>query len=71
MPSCLPHLSCVLQIGMRILWGEGVGLPSGGVGKWIVSGNEGLTEEGVLMFFFFFFCMFVLVHSTSESYLLN
>ena len=35
------------------------------MGKWVVSGNEGLTEERVLMVFV---CMFVyLVHSTSES----
>ena len=33
------------------MWGEGVGLLSGGVGKWVVSGNEGITEEGVLMVF--------------------
>ena len=26
-----------------------VGLPSGGVGNWVVSGNEGVTEEGVLV----------------------
>ena len=32
------------------------------MGKWIVSGNEGLTEEGVLMGFV---CM--IVHSTSEN----
>ena len=50
---------------MRILWGESVGLLSEGVGKWVVSGNEGLTEEGVLMVFAY---MIVgLVHSTSES----
>ena len=35
------------------------------MGKWVVSGNKGLTEERVLMFFV---CMIVcLVHSTSES----
>ena len=35
------------------------------VGKWVVSGNEGLTEEEALMVFV---CMFVsLVHSTNES----
>ena len=35
------------------------------VGDWVVSGNEGLTEEGVLMVFV---CMFVcLIHLTSES----
>ena len=56
MPSHLPHFSCALQIGMRILWDEGVVLPSGVVGKWEVSGNEGLTEEGVLMVFV---CVFV------------
>ena len=42
-----------------------MGLPSGGVGNWIISGNEGITEEGVWMVFV---CMFVcLVHSASES----
>ena len=44
MPSHLPHFSCALQIGMRILWGEGVILPCGGVGKWVVSGSEGYLE---------------------------
>ena len=40
-----------------------------GVGKWVVSGNEGLTEEGVVTAFV---CMFVcLVHSASESSVLN
>ena len=43
------------------MWGEGVVLLSWGVGKWEVSGNEGLTEEGVLMVFV------CLVHSTSEK----
>ena len=52
MPSGLPHFSCALQIGMRILWGEGVVLLCVGVGEWVVSGNEGLTEEGV-------FCLYV------------
>ena len=33
--------------------------------KWVVSGNEGITEDGVSMVFV---CMFVcLVHSASES----
>ena len=33
--------------------------------KWVVSGNKGLTAEGVSMVFV---CMnFCLVHSTSES----
>ena len=53
------------KIGMRILWDEGVVLPNGGVGKWVVSGNEGLTEEGVVMVFVWMFVC--LVHSTSES----
>ena len=26
-------------------------LPCEGVGKWVVSGNEGLTEEGKFVFF--------------------
>ena len=26
-----------------------MGLPSGGAGNWVVSGNEGVTEEGVLV----------------------
>ena len=51
MPACLPHFSCALQIGMRILWGEGVVLPCGGVGEWVASGNKELTEEGVFVFF--------------------
>ena len=37
----------------------------GGVGKWVVSGNEGITEEGILLVLV---CMLVcLVHSASES----
>ena len=48
-----------------MLWCEGVALPCWGVGKWVVSGNEWLTEEGVVMVFV---CMFVcLVHSMSEN----
>ena len=39
------------------------------VGKWVVSGNKGLTKEGVLMVFAWMFVC--LVHSTSESYVLN
>ena len=35
------------------------------MGKWVVSSNKGLTEEGVLVVFV---CMLVcLVHSTGES----
>ena len=34
-----------------------MGLPSGEVGNWVVSGNEGITEEGVLMVLFV--CVFV------------
>ena len=42
-----------------------MGLPSWGVGKWVVSGNEGITEKGVLMVFV---CLLVcLVHLASES----
>ena len=33
------------------VWGSRVG----GVGKWVVSGNEGLTEEGILLVV----CLFV------------
>ena len=40
-----------LKTGMRILWGEGVVLPRRGVGEWVVSGNEGLTEEGIFVVF--------------------
>ena len=29
---------------MRILWCEGVVLLCGGVGKWVVSGNEGINR---------------------------
>ena len=61
MPSRLPQFSCALEIGMRILWSEGVVLPCGGVGKWVVSGNEGVNRgRGICGF-----CMFVcLVYST-------
>ena len=57
MLACLPHFPCALQIGMRILWGEGVVLPCGGVGEWVASGNKELTEEGV--FVVFCLCMVV------------
>ena len=41
------------------------GTPEWGSGYCVVSGNEGITEEGVLMVFV---CMFAcLVHSASES----
>ena len=54
------------KTGMRILWGEGGVLPCVGVSEWVVSGNEGLTEEGV--FVVFCLCMFVcLVYMTGES----
>ena len=57
--------SIVPKIGMMMMWCEDVVLPCGGVGKWVVRGNEGLTEEGVVMVFV---CMFVcLVHSAGES----
>ena len=39
---------------MRILLGEGVVLPCVGVSNWVVSGKEGLTEEGVFVFLFLF-----------------
>ena len=66
MPSCLPHFSCALKIGMRILWGEDVIFPCVEVDEWVVSGNKGLTEEGV--FVVFRLCMFVcLVYLTGES----
>ena len=51
------------KIGMRILWGEGVVLPRGGVDKWVVSGNEGLTEEGV----FVVFCLYVCLSSAFDG----
>ena len=41
-----------------------MGLRSGGVGNWVVSGNEGVTEEGVLVVVCLLVC---LVHSASES----
>ena len=50
------------KIGMRILLSEGVVLPCGGVGKWVVSGNRGLTEEGV----FVVFCLYVCLSSSFD-----
>ena len=41
-----------------------MGLPNGGVGNWVVSGNEGVTEEGVLVVVCLFVC---LVHLGSEN----
>ena len=41
---------------MRILWGEGVVLPCGGVGEWVASGNKELTEEGVFVVFCLYGC---------------
>ena len=58
MPSRLSHFSCALRIGMRILWGEGVVFQCVGVGEWVVSGNEGLTEEWVFgVFWTLYVCM--------------
>ena len=62
-------MRCVTPIvpktGMRILWGEGVVLPCGGVGEWVVSGNKGLTKEGV--FVVFCLCMYVWCIRQGES----
>ena len=42
-----------------------MGFPSGAVGKWVVSVDDGITAEGVLMDFV---CMFLcLVHSECGS----
>ena len=41
----------------------------GGVGEWVVIGNEGLTEEGV--FVFFCLCMYVWCIRQGESIVLN
>ena len=57
------------KTGMRILWGEVVLLPCGGVGEWVVSGNEGLTEEGV--FVVFCLCMYVWCIRQGQSIVLN
>ena len=39
-----------------------MGLPSGGVGKWVVSGNEGITEEGGIDGFCLYPMLVCLVH---------
>ena len=49
---CFMKLECQ-YCGMKVWYSR--------VGKWVVSGNEGLTEEGVVMVFV------CLVHSTSGS----
>ena len=49
--------SIVPKIGMMMMWCEDVVLPCGGVGKWVVRGNEGLTEEGVVMVFCLYVCL--------------
>ena len=38
-------------------------LPCWEVGKWVVSGDEGLTEEGV----FVFFCLYVCLSSSFDG----
>ena len=48
---------------MRILWGEGVVLPCVGAGEWVVSGNKGLTEDGV----FVVSCLYVCLSSSFDG----
>ena len=58
------------KMGMTNLWADGEILPVSGVTEWVVSGNEGTTEEG-LFIVFFFLCMSVcLVFSTGEKIVL-
>ena len=45
------------KIGMRILWSEGVVLPCAGVGKWVVSGNEGVNRGRGICGFCLYICM--------------
>ena len=40
-----------LKIGMMNLWADGGILPVSGVTKWVISGNKGTTEEGLLIVF--------------------
>ena len=53
------------KMGMTNLWADGGILPVSGVTEWVISGNEGTTEEGL---FIVFLCMSVcLVFSTGEK----
>ena len=57
------------KTGMTNLWADGGILPVNGVIDWVISGNEGTTEEG--LFIVFFLCMYVcLVFSTGEKIML-
>ena len=39
------------KIGMTNLWADGGILPVSGVTEWVISSNEGTTEEGLLIVF--------------------
>ena len=40
------------KMGMTNLWADGGILPVSGVTEWVISGNEGTTEEGLFIVFF-------------------
>ena len=40
------------KIGMTNWWADRGILPVSGVTEWVISGNEGTTEEGLLIIFF-------------------
>ena len=39
------------KMGMTRLWADGGILPVSGVTEWVINGNEGTTEEGLLIGF--------------------
>ena len=45
-------------MGMTNLWADGGILPVSRVTEWVISGNEGTTEEGFFIVFFSV-CMYV------------
>ena len=56
------------KIAMTNLWADGGILPVSGVTKWVINGNEGTTEEELLIVFL---CMSVcLGFSTGEKIVL-
>ena len=47
------------KMAMTNLWADGEILPVSGVTEWVISGNEGTTEEGLFIVFSLYVCMSV------------
>ena len=45
------------KMGMTNLWADGGILPVSGVTEWVISDNEGTTEEGLFIVFSLYVCV--------------